>query len=84
MGKKRSAKKTRFRPGATGECEAQLWRFTGSSRTIYDDEASRLHWVAAESLEARKRRRYAIRNCCQFSGEPETSPAPGGAGLNNL
>jgi hypothetical protein len=52
MGKKRSAKKTRFRPGTTGACEAQLWRFTGSSRTIYDDEAPRLHWVAAESLDA--------------------------------
>jgi hypothetical protein len=26
---KRSAKKTRFRPGSTGVCEAQLWTFTG-------------------------------------------------------
>ena len=25
--KKRLAKNSRFRPGATGECEAQLWTF---------------------------------------------------------
>ena len=49
--KKRSANNTRFRPGTTGECEAQLWTFTGSRGTLHDDDLQ-VHWVAAESLEA--------------------------------
>jgi hypothetical protein len=50
--KKRSAKNTRFRPGTTGECEAQLWVFTGSPAILTDENAPPVHWVAAESLEA--------------------------------
>ena len=59
--KKRQAETTRFRPGATGVCEAELWGFTDSSRILNDDSASEVHWVAAESLEAAlryMRRRY--------------------------
>ena len=59
--KKRPAETTRFRPGATGACEAQLWRFTDSSGILNDDSAPEIHWVAAESLEAAlryMRRRY--------------------------
>jgi hypothetical protein len=50
--KKNSAKNSRFRPGTTGACEAQLWRFTGPAETLRENEAQELHWVAAESLEA--------------------------------
>jgi hypothetical protein len=50
--KKRPAKSTRFRPGATGACEAQLWKFTGPPEILADDNTPQLHWVAAESLEA--------------------------------
>jgi hypothetical protein len=49
--KKKRPTNTRFRPGATGACEAQLWSFTGPP-VILADDASRVHWVAAESLEA--------------------------------
>ena len=60
--KKRSAEdKTRFRPGATGVCEAQLWCFTSPQGIFHDDNAAEVHWVAAESLEAAAhymRRRY--------------------------
>ena len=45
--------KTRFRPGTTGGCEAQLWVFIGSPGIFPDDNAPQMvHWVAAESLEA--------------------------------
>ena len=50
--KKRSANNTRFRPGTTGECEAQLWNFTGLRGTVNDDDGHQVHWVAAESLDA--------------------------------
>jgi hypothetical protein len=50
--RKRSAGKTRFRPGTTGACEAQLWTFIGSPAILNDDNAPPVHWVAAESLEA--------------------------------
>jgi hypothetical protein len=50
--KKRSANHTRFRPGATGECEAQLWTFTASPGILNDDDGPQVHWVAAESLDA--------------------------------
>ena len=59
--KKQSATNTRFRPGTTGECEAQLWTFIGSPGVLPDENAPRMHWVAAESLEAalrHMRRRY--------------------------
>jgi hypothetical protein len=59
--KKRSTNAARFRPGATGACEAQLWNFTGPRRILNDDHAPEAHWVAAESLEAALlyvRRRY--------------------------
>jgi hypothetical protein len=50
--KKRLAKNARFRPGATGECEAQLWTFVGPQGILFDDHAPEVHWVAAESLDA--------------------------------
>jgi hypothetical protein len=50
--KKRSSIKTRFRPGRTGACEAQLWTFTSSLGILKDDHAPEVHWVAAESLDA--------------------------------
>ena len=60
--KKRSAEnKNRFRPGSTGECEAQLWRFASPSGVFNDGNDPEMHWVAAESLEAAlryMRRRY--------------------------
>ena len=49
---KTSANNTRFRPGTTGECEAQLWSFMGSPEILPDDDAPQIFWVAAESLEA--------------------------------
>jgi len=49
--KKRSARNTRFRPGTTGQCEAQLWSFTGPTK-ILPEKSIEVHWVAAESLEA--------------------------------
>jgi hypothetical protein len=50
--KKRSSTNTRFRPGIYGECEAQLWSFTGPPRILKDDHVPEMHWVAAESLDA--------------------------------
>jgi hypothetical protein len=50
--RQRPANNSRFRPGSTGECEAQLWSFTGSSGILYDDDVPQIHWVAAESLDA--------------------------------
>jgi hypothetical protein len=49
---KRLAKELRFRPGSTGECEAQLWSFTGLPDILHDGEAPEVQWVAAESLDA--------------------------------
>src|ERR1700730_8326592 len=51
MQKKRSAKNALFRPGTTGACEAQLWKFVGSERMLKDNDAPDVHWVAAESLD---------------------------------
>jgi hypothetical protein len=48
---KRSAKKTRFRPGSTGVCEAQLWTLTGPAKVSFDDHNPEVYWVAAESLD---------------------------------
>ena len=50
--KKRSSTNTRFRPGASGECEAQLWIFMGPPEIHQDDHVPEIHWVAAESLDA--------------------------------
>jgi hypothetical protein len=50
--KKKRPTSTRFRPGATGACEAQLWKFICPPGILADDNASQVHWVAAESLEA--------------------------------
>lgn len=50
--KKRSSTKARFRPGRTGVCEAQLWKFTNLPGILTDDQAAEIHWVAAESLDA--------------------------------
>jgi hypothetical protein len=49
---KKSANNSRFRPGTRGECEAQLWKFTGPSGIVDENDAPEVHWVAAESLEA--------------------------------
>ena len=50
--KKRSSMNTAFRPGTSGECEAQLWKFTGPQEILKDDHVPEMHWVAAESLDA--------------------------------
>ena len=50
--KKRSSTNTRFRPGTSGVCEAQLWSFTGTPEIIKDDPVPEIYWVAAESLDA--------------------------------
>jgi hypothetical protein len=50
--KKKRPKNTRFRPGSTGACEAQLWSFTGPPGSLANENALRTHWIAAESLEA--------------------------------
>jgi hypothetical protein len=50
--KKRSPTNAAFRPGTTGECEAQLWQFMGPPRILKDDHVPEMHWVAAESLDA--------------------------------
>jgi hypothetical protein len=52
MQKKSSANNTRFRPGTSGACEAQLWIFVGPQEFLNDDHAPEVHWVAAESLDA--------------------------------
>ena len=49
---KRSATNARFRPGTTGACEAELWTFTCPPGFLSDDNATEVHWVAAESLDA--------------------------------
>ena len=49
---KRSTTNTVFRPGTSGECEAQLWLFTGPPGILQDDHVPAMHWVAAESLDA--------------------------------
>jgi hypothetical protein len=50
--KKRSSTNTAFRPGTSGECEGQLWMFTGPPGIPRDDHVPEIHWVAAESLDA--------------------------------
>jgi hypothetical protein len=50
--KKRSSVKSRFRPGNTGACEAQLWCFASPQGILSEDNTPEVHWVAAESLEA--------------------------------
>jgi hypothetical protein len=50
--KKRLFSNTRFRPGASGECESQLWLFIGPPEISNDDHVPEMHWVAAESLDA--------------------------------
>jgi hypothetical protein len=47
----KSAKKTRFRAGSTGVCEAQLWTFAGPAKVSFDDRNPEVYWVAAESLD---------------------------------
>ena len=49
--KKRSSMNIAFRPGASGECEAQLWLFMGPG-ILTDSGVRGMHWVAAESLDA--------------------------------
>ena len=44
--KKRSSTNTAFRPGTSGEFDAQFWMFIGPPQ-ILD-----MHWVATESLDA--------------------------------
>jgi hypothetical protein len=50
--KKRSSTYTRFRPGRSGECEAQLWVFSGPPLILVEDHVPETQWVAAESLDA--------------------------------
>ena len=50
--KKRSPTNTRFRPGTSGECEGQLWRFMGPPAIREGDQVPEIRWVAAESLDA--------------------------------
>jgi hypothetical protein len=50
--KKRTSTNTAFRPGRSGKCEAQLWKFTGPPGVVEDDAMAEIHWVAAESLDA--------------------------------
>jgi hypothetical protein len=50
--KKRASTNTRFPPGRSGECEAQLWEFTGPPGILQDDHVPEIHWVAADSLDA--------------------------------
>jgi hypothetical protein len=50
--KKRLSTNTRFRPGKSGECEAQLWAFTGPPGVSREDHEPETQWVAAESLDA--------------------------------
>ena len=50
--KKRSSMNIAFRPGASGECEAQLWLFMGPPGIHRDEGVPEMHWVAAESLDA--------------------------------
>jgi hypothetical protein len=52
MPKKMSAKTTRFHPGTTGACEAQLWNFSGPPGIPADNNVPQIYWVAAESLDA--------------------------------
>jgi hypothetical protein len=62
MQKKTSAENTRFRPGSTGACEAQLWTFSGPPKVLNDDKSQEVHWVAGESLDVALqylRQRYA-------------------------
>jgi hypothetical protein len=59
--KNKSAKNSRFRPGSMGQCEAQLWVFTGPSGMLYKSDAPEVHRVAAESLEAALRFMAEIR-----------------------
>ena len=49
--KKRSTRNNAFRPGASGECEAQLWLFLGPPEILRDNGVPDMHWVAAESLD---------------------------------
>jgi hypothetical protein len=49
--KRKSANNSRFRPGSTGECEAELWTFTGPSGIFHENDTPEIHWVAAASLE---------------------------------
>jgi hypothetical protein len=48
---RKSGKKTRFRVGSTGVCEAQLWTFTGPAGVSSDDHAPEVYRVAAVSLD---------------------------------
>ena len=40
-----------FRPGPGGVCEAQLWEFTGPTRSLADDDEIPVERVAAASLD---------------------------------
>jgi hypothetical protein len=56
-----------FRPGSGGVCEAQLWEFTGPTRSLADDEEIPVERVAAASLDQAlkymRRRHYDFAVC---------------------
>jgi hypothetical protein len=61
----------RFRPGATGECESQLWSFSCPPGISSDDNTPQIHWVAAESLE--EALQYMRKRHDDFIGNPPVS-----------
>ena len=64
--KKRSSTNTRFRPGTSGECEAQLWLFAGSPAEVITTEAlSALYGAGVEVLHRSDGRLVVV-------GQPDT------------
>jgi hypothetical protein len=46
----RPKKRAGLRPGTTGFCEAQLWKFVGPT-LLPEEEETPVEWIAAESLD---------------------------------
>lgn len=53
-----------FRRGSTGVCEAQLWEFTGPSRSPAENEKIPIERVAATSVD--QALKYMRRRHCDF------------------
>ena len=49
--KKKAERRSAFRPGSRGVCEAQLWKFTAPESHHNVNEPPESHLVAAESLD---------------------------------